>query len=76
MESIFTRGVAGYGDRIVDRCIFVFGIIDLLQEWTLSKKFERMMKVAVVGHAGDDVSAIEPDKYAARFREVMSTFLR
>lgn len=76
MESIHARGIAGYGNSLADRCIFLFGIIDLLQEWTLSKKLERYVKVAVAGHAGEGVSAIEPDKYAARFREVMSTLLR
>ena len=42
-------------------------IIDYLQTWTMNKKVERFSKVVFLNKNGDQLSAIEPNRYAARF---------
>lgn len=46
---------------------YYIGIIDVLQEWNWKKKFERYFKIYFLGKDSDGLSAIHPDKYAARF---------
>lgn len=41
---------------------YYIGLIDVLQEWNLSKKLERFYKLYVRGLDGDGISAIEPIK--------------
>jgi 1-phosphatidylinositol-4-phosphate 5-kinase len=49
---------------------FVFmGLIDMLQEWTVDKKMERMAKIVLKRKDGDGISAIEPDAYKKRFQQ-------
>eukprot|EP00048_Salpingoeca_helianthica_P009261 m.133061 g.133061 ORF g.133061 m.133061 type:complete len:414 (-) comp14820_c0_seq2:28-1269(-) len=74
-KSIHTRGAYGFGNGS-ERFIYVFGIIDLLQSWNLNKKVEQFLKTKVGGFATDGVSAVEPDKYAARFKEALTALLR
>lgn len=75
LRSIYKRGAQGYGtDR--ERFIYVFGIIDLLQDWNLNKRMEQFVKTSLFGHSCESVSAVEPDTYAVRFKEALSTFLR
>jgi hypothetical protein len=71
IEGIYKHGILGFGSSGADdRCVYVVGIIDLLQEWNFSKKFERGVKV-MSGREADALSAVEPDKYAARFKEAI-----
>ena len=48
--------------------VFHISIIDYLQEWNLSKKSERLAKTVLMNKDGEQLSAIDPDRYAARFR--------
>ena len=49
--------------------VFHISIIDYLQEWNLSKKSERLAKTVLMNKDGDKLSAIDPDRYAARFKQ-------
>ena len=42
-----------------------FGIIDFLQEYTLSKKVEHTVKS--LAHNGSTISAVDPVTYSKRF---------
>ena len=44
-------------------------IIDYLQQWTLKKRAERILKMAVRCQRSDGFSAIPPAAYGRRFRE-------
>jgi hypothetical protein len=46
---------------------YYFGIIDILQEWNWSKKFERFYKTYFRLRNSDGISAIQPQKYQKRF---------
>jgi len=50
------------------------GIIDVLQEWTWIKRFERRYKILVNCHCADanDLSAMRPDAYRNRFCSYIS----
>ena len=52
---------------------FHIAIIDYLQAWDSSKKFERFVKTSILQKDGDKLSAIEPDRYAARFKRFVNT---
>ena len=51
-----------------------FGIIDYLQDWNFTKKYENQFRKMQVQRSAinEQISAVPPDKYASRF----STFLR
>ena len=53
--------------------------IDLLQEWNLKKRLERLAKVVFKGRCAartrNGMSAIEPHAYARRFAEHVGTKL-
>lgn len=52
------------------------GIIDILQEWNWEKKLERYFKIYFKFRDPEGLSAIQPDKYQARFmrRAVVEVF--
>jgi 1-phosphatidylinositol-4-phosphate 5-kinase len=50
---------------------YYFGLVDILQKWTLSKKAERAYKVHVLRKARRGVSAVHPTAYAVRFQQKM-----
>ena len=55
------------------RCVvgpeyFFMGVIDMLQEWTMRKKMERLAKIVFRGVEGDGLSAIHPEAYKKRFQ--------
>jgi 1-phosphatidylinositol-4-phosphate 5-kinase len=56
-------------DVIVGPGIYFMGIIDILQAWTWQKWFERAAKILFKFHCedADDISAVEPEFYSARF---------
>jgi hypothetical protein len=51
--------------------IYYVGIIDILQEWNLSKKVERFFKTYFMNLEAAGISAIEPSNYQTRFMEKM-----
>ena len=53
--------------------VFHVSIIDYLQEWNFSKKTERFAKTLLLNKDGDMLSAIEPNRYATRFRQFMDS---
>ena len=56
-----------------DKKIFHIAIIDYLQGWTMSKRFERFSKMTFMGQDGATMSPINPNSYACRFMNFMET---
>jgi hypothetical protein len=54
---------------------YYIGIIDILQQWTISKQMERMYKVHVLRKDPRGISAISPKQYAKRFQMKMCQLL-
>ena len=52
---------------------YFFGIIDILQEYTVSKRLERCWKVWVRRKPADGVSVMEPKAYRRRFIRAMES---
>uniref|UniRef100_K3WUB4 PIPK domain-containing protein n=1 Tax=Globisporangium ultimum (strain ATCC 200006 / CBS 805.95 / DAOM BR144) TaxID=431595 RepID=K3WUB4_GLOUD len=50
---------------------YYFGLVDILQQWTLGKQAERVYKVQVLRKNGRGVSAMAPKPYAHRFQQKM-----
>uniref|UniRef100_M4BE68 PIPK domain-containing protein n=1 Tax=Hyaloperonospora arabidopsidis (strain Emoy2) TaxID=559515 RepID=M4BE68_HYAAE len=50
---------------------YYFGLVDILQEWTVAKQIEHAYKVRVLRKSRDGVSAIPPKPYARRFQRKM-----
>ncbi|ETM34489.1 hypothetical protein L914_18450 [Phytophthora nicotianae] len=50
---------------------YYFGLVDILQEWTVAKQVERAYKVRVLRKSRKGVSAIPPKPYARRFQRKM-----
>lgn len=50
---------------------YYFGLVDVLQQWTLSKQAERTYKVHVLRKSSRGLSAIAPRPYARRFQRKM-----
>ncbi|CAI5713744.1 unnamed protein product [Peronospora destructor] len=50
---------------------YYFGLVDILQEWTVTKQIERAYKVRVLRKSQNGVSAIPPEPYARRFQRKM-----
>lgn len=62
-------GCAGQNeDGTPNNEIYFMGIIDILQEWNLSKKSERLAKVYLLNNRSNEISAAPPDEYAERFK--------
>lgn len=55
---------------------YYLGIIDVLQEWNLTKQLERAIKVYLYRWDADGISAMNPQDYSKRFlrRCVVETF--
>jgi hypothetical protein len=43
-------------------------IVDVLQEWSLSKRLEQLVRVWLLGQCAEGISCAPPDVYAARFQ--------
>lgn len=52
--------------------LYHFGVIDFLQEWTVSKKLERFYKSRMLRKDSDGVSSMPPRDYRARFQQKMA----
>lgn len=51
---------------------YYFGLVDILQQWTLGKQAERVYKVHVLRKSARGVSAMAPKPYAHRFQQKMA----
>lgn len=51
---------------------YYFGLVDILQRWTLGKQAERVYKVHVLRKSARGVSAMAPKPYAHRFQQKMA----
>ena len=60
--------------RVVGPDCYYMGIIDFQQQWTWSKRLERMVKI-LRGADGDGLSAMAPDPYMKRFVEHLEDLL-
>merc|ERR1719234_562636 len=69
-HSTFQNGIPATNSKGERLLIFV-GIIDILQYYRLFKKIEHTFKSVITD--GDTVSVVEPEFYAKRFKEFMST---
>lgn len=54
-------------NKVVGPDVYLMGIIDFQQQWTLNKKLERFIKIHFKGEDPEGLSAIEPTKYYHRF---------
>lgn len=52
--------------------VLFLGVIDLLQEWTLSKTAEAFVKAKVLRRDEGGLSAVNPERYAQRFVDFLS----
>lgn len=76
-ESIDDDEDGGLHTRFVEGpAKYYLGIIDVLQEWNLTKQLERAIKVYLYRYDGDGISAMNPQDYSKRFlrRVVVETF--
>jgi len=55
------------------RIIFVFGVIDILQSWNMSKKTEHFIKTYLLCKDKDGISIVPPPIYMKRFCTSLST---
>ena len=53
--------------------ILHISIIDYLQAWNCNKKMERTSKTVILGKDAQQLSAIEPNEYARRFRHFLES---
>ena len=69
--SIFMRDDGGV--KSVDgKRTYYFGLIDILQRYTCSKKMEHFLKANCLCKNGEEISAVDVDLYARRFIERMN----
>lgn len=68
-EDIFLRDKDGGMNAVVVHgpATYYFGIIDILQQWNWTKKYERFFKTFFLRNDGDGLSALDPHNYCARF---------
>ena len=60
---------AGYPARVVIAPKeYYFGVIDVLQTWSWSKKLERMFKVYILGQASEGISCMNPQEFKERYQ--------
>jgi 1-phosphatidylinositol-4-phosphate 5-kinase len=62
-------------NTVVGPSIYYFGLIDILQQWTMDKKLERFAKTKVLGKDKDGLSALPPTAYCDRFKRKMGEIL-
>lgn len=62
-------------NTVVGPSIYYFGLIDILQQWTMEKKMERFAKTKMLGKDRDGLSALPPTAYCDRFKRKMGEIL-
>jgi len=55
-----------------DSCVYYFGIIDMLQDWSIKKKSAGCFKQYCLCHQQETLSTVRPDHYARRFLKFVS----
>merc|ERR1719231_1836570 len=58
-----------YAKRVEGAGIYYFGIIDILQDYSLGKRAERYAKIYLKMLDGNGISVIDPSQYYLRFKE-------
>eukprot|EP00035_Acanthoeca_spectabilis_P007153 m.133133 g.133133 ORF g.133133 m.133133 type:complete len:822 (-) comp13822_c0_seq1:156-2621(-) len=66
LHMLFGHSEPGDGSSAA-RAVYVFGVIDVLQEWNRSKETEAFVKSVVLGSDPIGISAVKPNAYARRF---------
>jgi len=68
-----TVGAGGYVARaVVAPGMYYFGIIDILQSWTVEKRIERLVKVHLLSNPEGGLSCVPPAAYRDRFQKKVS----
>lgn len=62
-------------NTVVGPSVYYFGMIDILQQWTMEKKLERFAKTKLLGKDTDGLSALAPTAYCDRFKRKMGEIL-
>lgn len=62
-------------DAVVGPAVYYFGIIDILQQWTLEKRLERFLKVNFLRKDAEGISAMPPKEYFERFKRRLQEVL-
>lgn len=62
-------------NTVVGPSVYYFGMIDILQQWTIDKKLERFAKTKLLGKDSDGLSALPPTAYCDRFKRKMAEIL-
>jgi hypothetical protein len=66
----------GYGARaVVAPVAYYFGVIDILQTWSLKKKLERMVKIYILRYPEEGLSCMAPRGYMQRFQRKISQII-
>jgi 1-phosphatidylinositol-4-phosphate 5-kinase len=64
-----TSSTTGYPARVVIAPKeYYFGIVDVLQTWSWSKKMERWFKVYILGQSGKGISCMNPQDFKDRYQ--------
>eukprot|EP00981_Chlorochromonas_danica_P009738 scaffold2801_cov161-Ochromonas_danica.AAC.18 len=70
------QGTQKYPARVVIAPqAYYFGIIDMLETWSWSKKLERWFKVYILGQDGRGVSCVAPGDYCTRFQRKVTQII-
>jgi hypothetical protein len=68
--------INGYQARaVIAPNSYFFGMIDMLETWTFSKKFERLYKIYVLGKPGEGLSCMSPEDYKVRFQQKIARII-
>lgn len=70
-RAVYPPSHAYHAHQVSGPSKYYFGLVDILQEWTVAKQVERAYKVRVLRKARKGVSAIPPRPYARRFQRKM-----
>eukprot|EP01038_Epipyxis_sp_PR26KG_P008868 gene8868-11962_t len=66
----------GYPARaVIAPSAYYFGMIDILETWSWTKKLERLFKVYVLGKSPDGISCVPPEEYKIRFQQKISRII-
>ncbi|EGZ30717.1 hypothetical protein PHYSODRAFT_284648 [Phytophthora sojae] len=71
-RAVYPQSHAYHAHQVSGPSKYYFGLVDILQEWTVSKRLERAYKVRVLRKSRKGVSAIPPKPYARRFQRKMT----
>nr|CAI9859003.1 Phytopthora agathidicda GPCR-PIPK 10 [Phytophthora agathidicida] len=70
-QAVYPQSHAYHAHQVSGPSKYYFGLVDILQEWTVAKQIERAYKVRVLRKSRSGVSAIPPKPYARRFQRKM-----